>query len=189
MRLCGIFLGVFVLAWPLQRILCHENVLCGRSLACGSTCITKHFFKRGLFKWSVKFYRFLAICCNAHSYGIYNILMILVGYLALRNYLVILRCIFVYRSNQFLCDASLTYLLLLGFLCKLFPGKSPCNEWGRCAQTCMPSRQNESRVECGCVEGFHLGPNQVSCLPLGKPLKYQPTAPPVRNSGLLTVFV
>lgn len=45
-------------------------------------------------------------------------------------------------------------------------GKSPCNEWGRCAQTCMPSRQNESRVECGCVEGFHLGPNQVSCLPL-----------------------
>ncbi|XP_070387130.1 low-density lipoprotein receptor-related protein 1-like isoform X2 [Dermacentor albipictus] len=46
-------------------------------------------------------------------------------------------------------------------------GESPCNEWGRCAQTCIQNWKNQSLVECGCVEGFRLDINRVSCLPVG----------------------
>lgn len=45
-------------------------------------------------------------------------------------------------------------------------GESPCNEWGRCAQTCIQNWKNQSLVECGCVEGFRLDTNRVSCLPV-----------------------
>ncbi|XP_050049212.1 low-density lipoprotein receptor-related protein 2-like isoform X1 [Dermacentor andersoni] len=45
-------------------------------------------------------------------------------------------------------------------------GESPCNEWGRCAQTCIQNWKNQSLVECGCVEGFRLDINRVSCLPV-----------------------
>lgn len=43
---------------------------------------------------------------------------------------------------------------------------SLCKEWGQCAQLCNANRQNRSLVDCGCVEGFRLDYNGVSCVPL-----------------------
>lgn len=65
-------------------------------------------------------------------------------------------------------------------------GESLCNEWGRCAQTCVQDWRNRSLIVCGCVEGFRLDSNRVSCLPLDPLASYLLIT---TNAGIQQSFV